>query len=129
MSKTIDIEIFDINSAKLTELNLAMVMQLSAEPITIKELIANRVRAEVARYNGGEIFAGLVQPTESEIKLNNSANKIDVEKQIDIALKAFERNQFFLLIDDEQVTELDKEIELTENTHIAFYRLTPVVGG
>ena len=129
MSKLIDIEIFDIDSTKLTEINFALILQLSSEQITIRDLISSRVQAEVARYNNGEKFTGLVQSCDTELRLNHQANNVSAEKQIDVALNAFKQNQFFLLIDDEQITDLDKVITLTRNTHVAFYRLTPVVGG
>ena len=61
MSKQFNIEIFDVHSARLSELTMAMVMQISSATITIKELISNRVQAEVARYNNGEQFSALVQ--------------------------------------------------------------------
>ena len=102
---------------------------------TLRDLIRTRVRDEVARYNlrPSQVFAGLVQPvgatqTADGYAVPNRA-RIDWERQADVALKAFERNGFFVLVNGRQVTELDEEIVMGETMDVGFIKLTPLVGG
>jgi hypothetical protein len=103
--------------------------------ITLRDLIRLRVREEVARYNlrPAAQFAGLVQPDGAVPGrtgyLLPVPRRIDWERQADIAIDAFLRNGFFVLVDGRQVTDLDHEIQLTESLDVGFVRLTPLVGG
>ena len=103
--------------------------------ITVRDLIRTRVREEVARYNLNPVarFSGLVAPTDAEITLNGShlkePHRLDWEAQADIAVRAFGRNGFFLLVDGHQAAELDEEIDLTGASDVAFVRLIPLRGG
>ena len=112
-----------------------LLLELADEIISVKELIRLRVFAEVERYNAQKNldFQGLIQPTQQEQQLNQTAkNKkklVDAEQQLYVALEAFQNNGFFLLVDNQQVTDLDSEIILTKNTAISFIKLTPLVGG
>lgn len=98
------------------------------------KIITARVTKEVDKYNSKSqsVFNGLVQPIHQERILNEQASKfksIDVEKQIYVALDAFQKNGFFILVDDCQVTTLDQQIEITQTSQINFIKLTPLVGG
>jgi hypothetical protein len=105
------------------------------ERITVRELIRSRVYQEVQDYNrkGSEHFRGLVQPTGAEQTLNGFKMKkrreIDWKKQFELACEAFERNGFFILVDEKQAEGLDEEIALTTGTMVSFVKLTPLVGG
>lgn len=106
------------------------------ERTTVKELIAARVTAEVKAYNEKfpEYFKGLIQPTDAEktlngFKLKDRNKKIDIEKQVWIALDSFQKNGYFILIDEEQVEDLEQEILIGEHTEINFLKLTQLVGG
>ncbi len=55
--------------------------------------------------------------------------KIDPEKQYYLALDAFMKNGFFLIVNDNQVDSLEEEIVLKENMEFNFIKLTPLVGG
>ena len=106
---------------------------------TAKDLIAARVKKEVELYNetSKEFYNnGLVTPTAYEKTLNKRSNilkikrvKVDFEKQLYIALKAFQQNGFFILIDDQQCETLEAEIQLKPDSKISFLKLTPLVGG
>ena len=117
------------------EILSASVVQFPAERTTVQELIEARVSQEVERYNAraGGKFAGFVQPTEAEIILNGfrvaGGKSINAEKQKTAALRAFQSNGFFLLVNDRQVTELDDVILITPNTLVSFLKLVPLVGG
>lgn len=117
------------------EVVFEQLLAVSAQYLTVKQLIEARVRAEVERYNNSkqETYQGLVQPTEAEALLNGCRLKkgvsIDVEKQQKAAVRAFTNNGFFLLVDDQQVTELEDTVFVTSETVVSFLKLVPLVGG
>jgi hypothetical protein len=106
-----------------------------SERTTLRDLIATRVRDEVARYNAGptDLFRGLVMPEGASPAAGGYAmprrRRLDWERQAERALDAFGRNGFFVLVDDRQVTDLDEELMLTADSDIRFVRLVPLVGG
>ncbi len=110
-------------------------LEVASEMITVKELIMLRVNYEVEVYNQKlpDYFSGLVQPTEAESVLNGykmrEKRKIDAEKQCFIALKAFQENGYFILIDNHQAETVDENILVASDTTISFVKLTPLVGG
>lgn len=103
--------------------------------ITLRDLIRTRVREEVEARNSdpGHVMRTLVEPTNAEITLNGSRLReprwIDWEEQADVAIEAFQKNGFFVLVGGQQVTELDYELILTPQTDIRFLKLMPLVGG
>jgi len=120
-----------LSGKSVNEIELAF----SSETVTVKDLISARVNREVEDYNKRlpEYFNGLVEPLDAEKTLNGYKLKakkvIDAEKQIYIALDAFQRNGFFVLIDNHQADSLDEQIVLKATTTISFVKLTPLVGG
>jgi len=120
-----------ISGTILQELNL----EFESQTITVKELISQRVLEEVAQYNKKlpKFFNGLIEPTDAEKTLNGYKLKkkatIDGEKQVYVALDAFQKNGYFLLINKVQSMDLEQKIELREDTKISFIKLTPLVGG
>ena len=115
----------------LNEIMIAVENELT----TVKEIIEARVHAEVEAYNQKlpEYFKGLVQPSDAERTLNGyklrTPRKIDPEKQVYIALDAFQKNGYFILIDDQQAETLEQEILVGADTSVSFVQLTPLVGG
>ncbi|MFJ4028318.1 hypothetical protein ACIPWF_13165 [Paenarthrobacter sp. NPDC089989] len=105
--------------------------------ITVEDLIRWRVREEVARYNahGDAKIAGLVEPSarERELNVQGRGNKVRVplnwKQQADIAVKGFQRNAFFVMVDNQQVCELTDEVDVLKATDATFIRLVPLVGG
>ena len=110
-------------------------IQVANETTTLKDVITARVLSEVDNYNNSKLdyFKGLIQPTDTEKTLNGFKVKkkkiIDGEKQVYIALEAFLNNGFFVIVDDEQITDYNKEILVSAKTNISFLKLTPLVGG
>ena len=110
-------------------------LQLEAEHVTVAELIRARVHQEVRAHNAASAsaprFNGLVQPERTEQELNGRrrARPVDAEKQTEVALKAFERGQILLLVDDRQVEELDHQVTLQPGSTVTFLKLVPLVGG
>jgi hypothetical protein len=105
------------------------------DSITARELVRLRVRDEVARFNAapGDVFRGLVQPTDAEAILNGyrlrERRRLDWERQADLACAAFERNGFVLFVGERQVESLEDLIDLTSDPEVSFVRLVPLVGG
>lgn len=112
-----------------------LLVRFKSEKITLRELIEARVRSEVENYNAKPpaYYNGLVEPTDSEKTINgmklHSRKQIDAEKQVYVALDAFQKNGFFVLVENKQCTSLDQKIELHGDTSISFIKLTPLVGG
>ncbi len=104
-------------------------------PLTFRDLIRFRVREEVARYhaNPAPRFNGLVQPSKAEADLNGDlpprSRRLDWEAQADAAIRAFERNGFFVFVGERQVDDLDEELSLADPDVVSFVRLVPLVGG
>jgi hypothetical protein len=106
------------------------------ERTTVEDLIAARVTSEVKSYNEKlpEYFKGLIQPSEAEKTLNGfrlkkKDKKIDLEKQIWTALDAFQKNGYFILIDNQQAEDLGQEVLVSRTTEISFVKLTQLIGG
>lgn len=108
---------------------------VKSEIITVKDIIVARVEHEVNQYNARlpEYFSGLVQPSEAEKTLNGyrmkEKKKVDPEKQVYVALDAYQKNGYFVLVDDKQAESLDQQIQVKSNTVVSFVKLTPLVGG
>ena len=106
-----------------------------SETVTVKDIIEARVRQEVASYNSKlpDYYNGLVEPSDAEKTINGyklrSKNPIDAEKQVYVALDAFQKNAFFVLVDDQQCSSLEQVVHLHSDTKIGFLKLTPLVGG
>ena len=103
--------------------------------ITVKELIRLRVFHEVNEFNNkrSELFRGLVRPDNSEVILNgyklNSRQKIDPEKQYYIAMDAFQRQGFYILVGEEKIEDPEHTISLGPGTQVSFLKVRPLVGG
>ncbi len=119
----------------LGDIGNEIVLAFFTQRISVRELIRQRVKHEVERFNAqsGDHFRGLVQPTDAEQTLNGfrvrQKRVIDWEKQADAAETAFMSNGFLLLVGDEQLTELDDVIEIRPNIPVTFLKLIPLVGG
>ena len=106
-----------------------------SDTVSVGEIIEQRVRQEVENYNSRlpEYYNGLIQPSEAEKTINGfklrTKKPIDAEKQVYTALDAFQKNGFFVLIDDHQHSSLEQSVHLSPDTRISFVKLTPLVGG
>jgi hypothetical protein len=115
-------------------------LEFPSERISVRDLIRERVYQEVQDFNrkqGESIFRGLVQPTDTERILNQKRveyhmrehRQLEWKPQFEKAVDAFDRNGFFILIDDKQAESLDQEFTMTQGTRICFVKLIPLVGG
>jgi hypothetical protein len=107
--------------------------QFEISTSTLREIIQQRVRQEVERFNQSDfqVFRGLIQPGETERILNDVRERpfLDWQKQYDRAVAAFNGNGFLVFVDDRQITDLDETLHLTAQTKIAFLKLVPLIGG
>jgi hypothetical protein len=103
------------------------------ETITLREFIRRRVFEDVKDYNACQsVFRGLIQPSALEQSLNGPAKerpKLDWERQYEKAIEAFMGRGYIVLVDDAQVDDLDKDLELRTGTEVTFLKLVPLVGG
>ncbi|MFZ4796622.1 MAG: hypothetical protein ACOYMA_03955 [Bacteroidia bacterium] len=112
-----------------------VLLYFKSEKVLVKDIIEARVLKEVENYNNKlpQYFNGLVEPTDAEKTLNGYKLKpkklIDGEKQVYVALDAFLKNGYFLLIDNIQSENLEDEVMISNDTKISFIKLTPLVGG
>jgi hypothetical protein len=117
-----------------------MALEFLSERITVRELLRERVHHEVREFNRHEemvVFNGLVQPEDTEQVLNGRRSEyhlkkhrvIDWESQFAHATEAFEKNGFFILVDDKQAESLDQEFVIGPTTNVTFVKLVPLVGG
>ena len=112
-------------------------LELLCERLTVRELIEQRVRDEVTRYNTTRheqpVFQGLIQPEAAERELNGfrmrKGRAVDADEQCRRALDAFRQNGFFVLVGDRQVSDLDEEVMIVPELQISFVQLMPLVGG
>lgn len=110
-------------------------LQIEASEITVKDLIISRVKREVDIYNTRmeKPYSGLVIPDKIEEFLNRKKagdrRSVDFEKQAYEALAGFQNNQFFVIINDKQVDDLEQKIDVPSIKEVEFIKLTPLVGG
>ncbi|MFE6083438.1 hypothetical protein [Streptomyces virginiae] len=110
-------------------------LDMVEERLTLRELIRRRIFQEVAEYHAErpEVFHGLVRPEGAERALNGYAlrtpRRIDPRKQAELALAAFERNGFLVLVGDRQILDLDEEMDLPFGVEVTFLKLVALVGG
>ena len=116
-------------------------LEFPSERITVRDLIRERVYQEVQDFNrrhDEQTFCGLVQPTDAERVVGNGdrveyrfkrRRQINWKEQFAKATDAFERNGFFVLIDDKQSQSLDQEFTIGRDTLVSFVQLVPLVGG
>ncbi len=112
-----------------------ILLALESELTTVRDVIQARVFYEVEKYNDTlpDFFNGLVQPLNAEVTLNGykikERKQIDAEKQFYTACDAFQKNAFFILIDNKQAASLEEDVLFTKDSTISFVKLTPLVGG
>ncbi|MCF6227712.1 MAG: hypothetical protein L3J82_03465 [Planctomycetes bacterium] len=110
-------------------------LEFESSEITVRELIRSRVFQEVKDYNAGKAlkFCGLVQPKDSSLDGHRFTlpkhRKLDWEKQFDEAVKAFEVGRVIVLVNKKQSGSLDDNINLGDETDVAFLKLVALVGG
>jgi hypothetical protein len=105
------------------------------ERITVAELIRGLLYQTVTEQRAREPrpSPATFQPAAAEQALNGvrvqRRRRLDWEQEYARVLQAFQRGAMLLLVDDQQVSDLDAEIELSADTRLTFLRLVPLAGG
>lgn len=109
---------------------------------TLRDLIDQVVRAEVKAFHerqeerrtfraltARQIEQGLDQ---GKIDMGGSEvphQSVDEAEAVAVACQALEDGMYFVVIDDENYQELDREIHVREDSRVTFVRLTLLAGG
>lgn len=129
----IEIQIVDESAPSAEEFRSTL--EIGSAPLTLRDLIRERVRQEVDSYNRNQpdIFQGLIQPEDSENLLNGYRTRtrkpLDWRKQFETAVRSFEQNGIFVLIDGAPIGSLDDAVEMRAGMEVRFLRLVPLMGG
>lgn len=114
--------------------------QVEKKPETLKELIEECVKSEVKRYNEKREEVKLLSfLSPKEIEEQAETGKIGfgdlenlelakVEEAVSNALLAYEDGLFAVFVDDEEIKSFDEALNLSENSTIAFIRMTFLTG-
>lgn len=91
----------------------------------LRTLIEERVRLEHERVFQSKNREGYANDL---IKFPRNS-LCSLEEAIETAIKGFEQNSYFIIVDGEQQTALDQKFILTPNANITFVKLVPLQGG
>ena len=111
---------------------------VGSEVMTLREIIMLRVEEEIKsrEVEKHQRFMALAfEMDEKERTLNGVREKRkpgevpDPEAHGYRALKAFQQNAYFVLVDNIQVENLEAPLRMTDKTTVTFVKTTPLVGG
>jgi hypothetical protein len=109
--------------------------------LTLRDLISRVVRGEVEAFKGRQQERKLLRAlSAADIDRGVARGKVDLggrdlEQQVDTdeavgtALQAFEDGLYLVILDGEEQRELDKQVFLQPDSHVAFVRLAMLAGG
>lgn len=118
------------------------VLELHSRKVTVADLIRFRIERERDRLEDGLLAMAAARPG-PETALNATPTLArsfagpgadalvvaDVDRAVAVAMKAFERGRFLILVNDRQVVRTDEPIALDEVNDAVFLRLTPLQAG
>jgi hypothetical protein len=109
--------------------------------LTLRDLIAHIVRAEVAAFRqrqdqrrllraltANDIDKGVVKG-KVDMGGRNLKQKVDEDEAVAVALQAFEDGLYLVVLDDEEQRDLDREVFLQPDSRVTFVRLAMLAGG
>lgn len=117
-----------------------VIYEIQGRPATVRELILAVTETGVKEYNrrmeSSELLSCL---TKEEIEdraeagkisfgVNYGEKKASLSKAQENALQCFEDGIYRIFLDEEELTALDEEIEVTEASTFTFVRLTMLAG-
>ena len=112
------------------------VVHFSHRILPLRDVIAEKVRAEVARAadEGTMPLSTRYLVDEDLASVRGGAlprwqARVRPEHEIERALDAFRRGRYFVIVDGERVDDLDTIMTLQPRTTIHFLRVLPLVGG
>ncbi|MCP5420291.1 MAG: hypothetical protein H6970_11060 [Gammaproteobacteria bacterium] len=150
LSETIDVEVATLvfgGAAALPPIEPVTVC-FATETVLIRELIARTVaeqiqvllesRKELAAHTQDILSRQYLSDEEIEQQARQGRvhfptpqeeRTIEVQTEIDKALRGFGEQRFFISIDGQQPQSLDDKVLLSRYSQIVFIRLMPLVGG
>jgi hypothetical protein len=115
---------------------------LGESGVTLREIIARVVRAEVAAFQQRQrdrlVFRALTErqiadaAKKGKVEMGGSEvplQEVDEEAAVATACQAFEDGMFLVLIDGEEQRSLDAQVFLKPDSRVMFVRLTLLAGG
>lgn len=103
------------------------------DTVTLRELLRARIDGEVADYNDdpGEVFQGLVQPADSVRHSHGhkmrSPRPLDADLLIAAAEEAVELGMLLARTEDDTITDLDAQLDLTALDRLDLILQRPVI--
>lgn len=132
MTKTLKITDENISGIVSNEITLIF----DKERITLADIIKQRVEHEIKLINDKffDSDKNLVMPSYDKLALSkpsirDKTPQIDIEKQTYVALDGFQKNMFFVLINDTQIENLEEEFLIDSINTVNFIKLNQLVGG
>ena len=113
---------------------------LEETPKNLKDLLIGCVKNQVEAFNKKRTevnVVGFLSPSEIEEKAQSgkvefgelaNTDLANLEKAIENVLLAFKDGLFVVFVDDDEVTDLKAPLEITQDSVIAFIRMTFLVG-
>lgn len=108
----------------------------------LSDLIASVVRHEISNFRDRqhqrtflhvlthrEIAAGRRAGKINSGGIDLSADSIDEQQAVDIALQAFEDGLFYCVVDGVQIEHLHQRLVIAEDSRLTFIKLTMLAGG
>ena len=128
--ETVQVTVLD--QASSGEILNQLKMEFQSATVTLRDLISGRVRQETKRLfeSSNRSIYSLIGQTDLETsRIKPLDMSLVQDEKVKYALEMFQKNSFLVLVDDLQVTSLDQEIRLTNDTEISFLKLVPLIGG
>ncbi|MEF2278473.1 hypothetical protein V3W47_09170 [Deinococcus sp. YIM 134068] len=110
-------------------------------PHTLGSLLTRLVEAEVGRYRESQEAVGVLRVlTERDlthgaaqgrvaVAPQERAGTVETDEAVRVALRAFSDGLYYVFVDDEQVTELERPVALRPDSTVLLLRLTALAGG
>ncbi|GIX46891.1 MAG: hypothetical protein KatS3mg131_1102 [Candidatus Tectimicrobiota bacterium] len=106
---------------------------LPAPTVTVRELIACKIRQEVADYAAGRrpALSGEYLPPEALLRAVAAGGYRPgaVEEEVARAQDAFARRAFMVVVDERRVDDADARLTLSPASRVEFIKILPLVGG
>lgn len=139
MGSEVNVKFFDKAIGQEEGVDCLFNLALSGSMVSLEGLIAERVLAEFEALKKEVKFGSinLVKVSEYEAKLNQT-KELSYSKYSDDpmaryyisrAIKAFEANRFFVIVNGVQAENLDDKIVLLDNSEVEFFQLPALQGG
>jgi hypothetical protein len=130
MTAIITIKDTSLQGAPSSSWQLTLLEETSTS--TLREVIRSRIYQEVSEYNARKrsqhLYLITLPPTASS-NPTEIAPIVDWQLQYERAITAFEQKRYIVLVDDRQVSDLDRSIQITTKSTITFLKLVPLIGG